>query len=180
MIPAAYAKQAQAIVKRVKPRRHTAFTDDGFQYIHSEWMGNAAMSRNTRKLPEGFGWRQISDTGSDRAPATVALDFREQCVALLSPLGSEWQVRLLADVGPRTIRTQMVKRRAAGMALLAEWAEAFGVQDNPGGHAQANAMAGEQAASPWPHAGAESALMLTCMQITHQSEWGQGRQRPAA
>lgn len=85
------------------------------------------MGRRTRILPQGFSWRESTGTSNGKAkgPAALALDFMDECIALLSPCGSTWQVRILADVGPCTIRTQTVSRRATGMALLCEWAHAL-------------------------------------------------------
>lgn len=82
------------------------------------------MPRKTLPLPHGFEWREIAPARQGE-PATIALDFIGNCLATVSPMGTDWRVSILADVGPSSIRTQIVARRAQGTALLADWAHSY-------------------------------------------------------
>jgi hypothetical protein len=82
------------------------------------------MPRKNKPLPHCFNWREIAPARHGE-PAAIALDFLGNCLAIVSPLGTEWKVSILADVGPSSIRTQTVAKRAQGLALLADWAHSY-------------------------------------------------------
>jgi hypothetical protein len=82
------------------------------------------MPRKNKPLPHGFNWREIAPARHGE-PIAIALDFIGNCLAIVSPMGTEWKVSILADVGPSSIRTQTVAKRAQGIALVAEWAHSY-------------------------------------------------------
>ncbi|WP_454829821.1 hypothetical protein [Pseudoxanthomonas wuyuanensis] len=82
------------------------------------------MPRKNKPLPHGFNWREIAPARHGE-PTAIALDFSGNCLAIVSPMGTEWKVSILADVGPSSIRTQTVAKRAQGQALLTEWARGY-------------------------------------------------------